>query len=173
MKSGFSLLELVITISIACILMIFIVPGFRQLMMSSKSDVSSKQLMRTLEFSRNLAMNSGQKITICPCNNQMSCSGEWCDGYIVLQNQKIIFTHQNNNKNEKIHWRAFPFYLKNIEYLPTGLSNFENGTFWYCDGNSKYPLWAIMLSKSGRMRLVMPDKSGEIRDNQGNLFVCE
>ena len=56
--------------------------------------------------------------------------------------------------------RAFPKNRTHLQFLPTGMTHAENGTFWSCD--KEQVRWAIVVSQAGRARMVLPDKNGKV-----------
>lgn len=169
---GFSLLEIVVALSLAAIIAAFAIPSFTNLFERAAQKILSEQLFRAINLSREEAISLGETVTLCQSENQNTCSGEWSSGYIVLSNDHVLFSFTNKKNQGELHWRAFPIYLDHLEFLSSGSSNFQNGTFWYCPKSAENPAWAIMLIQSGRARLVYPDKSGVIVDDQGEKIGC-
>lgn len=168
--TGFSLLEILITLSIAAIITAFSLGGFQSLFNKATEDIASKQLMRAITLARNDAIILGQTITLCKSTNQKTCGGDWSDGYIVLSNNKLLFSFKNNTG--QLYWRAFPYFLDDLNFLSSGFANFQNGTFWYCLKNAAHPAWAIMLGQSGRARILYPNAQDVIIDEKGDPLDC-
>lgn len=169
---GFNLLELLIALSIISILVVIMLPSFSKFYQKSQANALSSQLLRAIQLSRSVAVTQQAKTIMCGSLDQKTCSSDWRKGYIILNENGVVFKFQGIVKNSVLHWRAFPFYLKALEFLSSGLPNFQNGTFWYCMSGSKNPFWAIMLSQSGRARLVRPSESGVIEDEKHQLLAC-
>ena len=131
----------------------------------------AEQLRLSIDFARNEAIVRDVPVILCKSRNQKECSGEWQDGYIILAEKKIIFGFKNTIQNGIMHWRSslnHPY----LEFMPSGISVQENGTFWYCLKNAENPAWAIAINKAGRARISYPDPSGEIIDEKGKLLAC-
>lgn len=171
-KRGFSLLEILITITIVAILAAISVPSFENIFEHSNQKILSQQLLRAINFARSQAIALGQTVTLCKSNDQATCGGDWGSGYIILANDQVLYSFSNNKFRSQLNWRAFPIYLDHLEYLSSGLPNFQNGTFWSCPKDSGNPSWAIMMNQSGRVRVVYPDASGEIIDDEGEKLAC-
>lgn len=82
---GFSLLELMITLSVAAILVVIAVPSFTGLIRRSQVSSASNELLASLSYARTEAVNRGQLVSICPSTNYTSCSGSatYEPGWIV------------------------------------------------------------------------------------------
>jgi len=153
LRNGFTLIELLIVIAITAILLALSMPAFDSFFQKTAADVSRLQLLRALHFARHEALSRSVNISICQSKDRKTCSGEWQQGYIVFDKQKIlqIFPPQKGF----IHWRAFRQQQAVLQFLPNGFSNAENGTFWYCTEKSDKPIWAIVMNKAGRTREVL------------------
>ncbi len=161
-KLGFSLLELLITLSIIAILAVLTLPSYREFLVKSQDQVMSAQLLRAINLTRSEAIARNAVVSLC--KNQ--------DGYIIFSADKIIYKFRDISRDGILNWRAFPLDRDKLQFLPSGWPNAENGTFWYCHHAAKNPAWAIVLSQSGRARIVYPDKAGEIDDDKGRALGC-
>lgn len=74
--NGFSLLELMITLSVAAILLVIAVPSFRGLMNRSRVSSASNELLSSLAYARTEAVTRGQLVSMCPSTDDKSCSGD-------------------------------------------------------------------------------------------------
>ena len=90
--SGFTLIELIISISITSILITIAYPNFDEFISQMRVDNEISVLHRLLFSARNAAINRALPITICPLNDQNQCSTDW-------QNEISIFTDLNNNNS--------------------------------------------------------------------------
>ncbi|SRR5579859_6863311 len=83
---GFTLMELMITISIAAILLAIGVPSFKYVTSANRASSEINGLLGDLQFARGEAIKEGQTVTICASVNGTSCSGStsWNTGWIVF-----------------------------------------------------------------------------------------
>ena len=172
-RAGFTLIELLITLTILIILSSLTITGFITLFQKSKYDIESSRLIHAVHRARSEAILHGHHVVLCKSKDQKACSGNWQDGYVLLSDNKVIYSYMAHKNNDILNWRAFPYFLNDLEFLSDGSADFQNGTFWYCPERAKNPAWAVMISQSGRARLVLPDAAGKILDEKEKAIVCD
>lgn len=157
---------------ITFVLLTIAIPSQKFLLTGSAVDVMKLQLLRAINLTRHEAMMRREIVTLCQSSNQQTCFGHWQDGYIILANEKVIYSFLNVANQGELYWRAFPKDQTQLHYLPSGTLKAENGTFWYCLPREKNPGWAIVLSQSGRAREVLPNQQGEIIVDTDKKIYC-
>lgn len=155
---GFTLLELLLAISIIAITLILAVPSYQQFIMRMQQNLSSFQLLKAIETARQEAIVRGEIVKLCKSKDMQTCGGDWNDGYIILAGDKRLYAFQKTmgRAEGSIVWRA-RLGQEELEFLPTGLTRAENGAFLYCEQNAKFPSWLIVLNKSGKARIDSSD----------------
>lgn len=73
-QHGFSLLELMITITIAAILLVIAVPSFRDVIHRNQVSSASNALLASLAYARAEAITRGQLVSMCPSSTGDSCT---------------------------------------------------------------------------------------------------
>jgi type IV fimbrial biogenesis protein FimT len=169
---GFSLLELLITFVIAIILLGISIPSEKVFINKSQDKVMSQQLLRAIYLARSEAITRNATVTLCKSMDSKNCSGDWLKGYIATTGDMVLSIYHNVTTQGVIHWRAFPNGHDSLTFLPSGITEIQNGTFWYCIDPLSKAGWAIVISQSGRARLELPDASGDIVDSSGNELPC-
>lgn len=164
-NQGFSLLEMLIVISLIGIITAILIPSQKYLFQSSVAQTTGEQLFHAIQVARNEAILKGEPIVLCKAE-------EWHKGYFIKTHDKVIYSFPRIASEGVIHWRAFPSHRDDLEFLPTGFSKVENGTFWFCLKSKLNPLWAIFLNQAGRARMVYPDRDGRIYDSRQMLIKC-
>jgi type IV fimbrial biogenesis protein FimT len=83
---GYTLLELVITMSIAAILLTIAVPSFRYVTNSNRIAGEVNGLLGDLQFARAEAIKEGRTVTVCASTDGQNCSNStaWQQGWIVF-----------------------------------------------------------------------------------------
>jgi type IV fimbrial biogenesis protein FimT len=173
---GFTLIELIVAISVISILAAIAVPNFNDFIIKVRVDNEVSNLHRVLLIARNSAINSGQKAILCPLEKNAQCTTNW-------QNKLSVFIDTNNNKlfdaSEKVlKIRAAIttgdtlLYGKDrnkITFKPTGqLSGLANGTFRYCPKDYKKYSRGIVVALSGRVYQSSDIDNDGIDENRGS-----
>lgn len=86
-QSGFTLVELLVTLSIVVILASMAVPGFQTMLVQRRIDSVADTLASDFRYARSEAVKRTTKVTLCASSNGTSCTGTgalWKDGWIVF-----------------------------------------------------------------------------------------
>jgi type IV fimbrial biogenesis protein FimT len=85
-NSGFTLLELMITLVIVATLLTVGVSSLKTFMQGNQLVSSTNELLSALHIARSEAIKSNGRVTICESSNGTSCTttGDWKNGWIVF-----------------------------------------------------------------------------------------
>jgi prepilin-type N-terminal cleavage/methylation domain-containing protein len=88
-RNGFTLMELLIVLTIAAILTFQIVPSFARLIQSMRISAAASNMERTLRIARSAALLRRELIRICPSEDGYWCSNnnDWSTGWITYVDQ--------------------------------------------------------------------------------------
>lgn len=88
-QSGVTLIELLVTLSIAVILMTVAIPNFQDFMRASRTSSIAMDQMGALNVARSEAIKRGAQVVLCstamdanPDDN--ACGGDWTDGMMAF-----------------------------------------------------------------------------------------
>lgn len=101
-QSGFTLVELMITLAVAIIVMGIGIPSFLKMVSTNQAAGYSNDLVMAIRLARSEAVKRGSSVAVCASNaDQTACSGsDWNNGWIV-------FSDDNSdgivNVGEEIH----------------------------------------------------------------------
>jgi len=85
-RRGFTLLELMITLSVAAILVTVAVPGMRQFIQNSRATAQANELVTAINLARSEAGKRGAAVEVCASSDQATCnSSDWTDGWVVRE----------------------------------------------------------------------------------------
>ncbi len=85
--SGFTMIELLMTIAIGSIVMALAIPSFRYVTNSNRIAAEINGLLGDLQFARSEAIKDGQSVSVCVSTNSLTCSAgdvNWHGGWIVF-----------------------------------------------------------------------------------------
>ena len=158
-KNGFTLVELMVTLSIAAILLTVAVPNFIIFLQNSRLASQSNDLATILNYARSEAVKGAQRVTVCSRATDTSCSGatNWDNGFLVFVDP---------NGNGTVDAGEVPLQVRQamdgdntlrsgrarITFQANGFSTGFNDTFRLCDARGTASARAIVISNQGRTR---------------------
>lgn len=86
-SAGFNLVELVVTMTIAAILMAMGVSSYKYVMNSERVSSEVNALLGDMQYARSEAVRQGQPVSVCPSQGGAQCdanSTTWQNGWIVF-----------------------------------------------------------------------------------------
>ncbi|MHB8473215.1 MAG: GspH/FimT family pseudopilin [Gammaproteobacteria bacterium] len=116
-QSGFTLIELVVTISVAAILMALAVPSFRSTIQNNRVTGQANEFITSLTMARSEAVKRGRNAYVCISSDGATCKGtNWAVGWLIWVSGNTAGT-----------WDATETTLRVHEALPTGSTLTEAG----------------------------------------------
>ncbi|MBX3704489.1 MAG: GspH/FimT family pseudopilin [Steroidobacteraceae bacterium] len=137
-QTGFTLLELMMAITVLAILLAIAVPTFGSVIRSNRIATATNELVTALTLARSESMKRGDSVTVCASDDSALCAGseDWSTGWIVF-----VDTDGNGSRGagEPLlqAWTAIGAGLaldasvEFLQYTPTGLTSpvITNGSF--------------------------------------------
>ena len=157
---GFTVLELMITISVACILLLTAIPSFQQFSRQQSMKAAVGSLQNDLLMGRSEAVARNTRIVACPGEPASGCSGasNWADGWIVFadlnadqqyQADETIVRH--GQTPERVHIRGSRG-RTGVRFLPNGSAPGSNGSITFCGLGGPAEARKLIISNLGRIR---------------------
>jgi type IV fimbrial biogenesis protein FimT len=84
LERGVTLIELMFVITLLSILTMIAIPSFRDASLSSRLSSIANDLYTSVQLARSEAIKSNSTTTLCASDTPATCSGDWEDGWIVL-----------------------------------------------------------------------------------------
>jgi type IV fimbrial biogenesis protein FimT len=162
-KNGFTLVELVVSISIAGILITIAIPSFSHIIANTKLRSQLQILFSHHQLARSEAIKTNQRITLCKSRNATQCTPEstWTEGWIVFTDSdldkrvnntdRIIMVQQPITSGLTLNYRGFGSF-NYISYFSDGRST-TNGTFTLCNQYGSSEAKSVIISRTGRARI--------------------
>ncbi len=90
-NSGFTLIELMLTLAIAALVLSFGIPAFTDTIRNNRLSIQSNELVAAINMTRGEAVKRGANITLCASNNQTGCTATaWQNGWIIMDNNNQV-----------------------------------------------------------------------------------
>ena len=81
---GFSLLELMFTLTVAAILFGVGIPSFVDMIRSNRAAANINELSIAFAIARSEAIRRGANVTVCRSSDDATCGASWADGWIIF-----------------------------------------------------------------------------------------
>ncbi len=158
-ESGFTLLELMVTVAIAGIVMAFAVPSMESFIKNERLTTQINTLVGHLAYARSESVTRRQQVILCASSNMTSCQGtNWAAGWILFidADNNSSFTAGEQILRVKQLLKGSNTLVSstgsNIIYDNRGFSPNSNGTFSLCDDRGAAFMKSISISNTGRVR---------------------
>ena len=163
MSRGLSLLELIVTMAISTIIFSITIPVMAGLINQNRIATQVNHLRTSLELTRSTAIQENEHAVICKSDDGERCTrqGEWNQGWIVFvdndhdrrrsEDERLVQVQQPLPSTTQLKYRAFGS-RHYVAYRPIGMT-LTNGTFTVCNPAVPDRAKALILTKTGRVRL--------------------
>lgn len=180
--SGFTLIELMITLLVVGLLLLVGIPSLKTFMQSNQLVAATNELISALHVARSEAIKLDTRVSICDSSDGKKCggTGDWSNGWIVfidangdLAGTGAVCTADNTDCLLRVHdaftdnqltvagvdanaaaISSFTFSSRGLPKAVNGAS--QSGTFSICSldsGGATIGERAVILSLSGRVRV--------------------
>lgn len=163
--AGFSVLELMITLSIAGILLGLAAPTFKGLLLDSQRTVAVNSFVHSIYLARSTAATQGRTVSICRSMDGDSCSNStanWQHGWMVFVNTDRDEPPMRD-ANERVlsvqaAWSGGTVTSNRRSYSFRPYQHaVVNGTLVFCDVRGPTQARAIIINIAGRPRIATRD----------------
>jgi type IV fimbrial biogenesis protein FimT len=164
---GFTLVELLVALSIGLILLTIAIPGYAYLLNASRLTAVTNDLVSAIHLARSEAINRGMRVTVCKTSSPMSTqplcdsAADWPNGWLVFvddgtrgvidSGDTLLWVRDSAHSTVSITSQNYSSY---ISYLPSGRSQgsngLANGTIQICVAGTRRD---IIINITGRPRL--------------------
>lgn len=158
-SAGYSLYELLVTLSVAAVVLSVGVPGFSELLARQRQHVEINALFHALHGARKQSIASRRVVSLCPSPDGEQCrpSRDWSSGWILFVNSDRDSPPQVDADEEILARHTVDASVR----LTANRRGFTsrgtwlrttNGTFVACDRAGRVEPRALVVSFTGRPR---------------------
>lgn len=169
---GFSLVELLVAVTLLAVLTGLAVPAFHDLLQRNRVTAHVNLLFTHIQLARIRAVMDAVTVVICPTQDGITCVADntvWSQGWMVFKDRnyghppildpddQLLIVHQGDALATSVRSS-----LNHIRYSPSGYAS--NGTFTVCGPAGVRAARAIIINIVGRARVssIAPDGSALI-----------
>ncbi len=157
-QTGFTLIELMVTIAVLGILLSIAIPAFQNMVLNSRITAQANQAITALNYARSEAVKRAAPVTVCSTNGGAACAGStnWSTGWMVFADADGDGTVDAGEAVLRV-WPALGgsntltagAHLR-VTFTATGFATGFNDTFRLCDSRGKDHARAIIINAMGR-----------------------
>jgi type IV fimbrial biogenesis protein FimT len=161
--SGFTLLNLLVTLAVAGIILTVGVPALKGLSARTQQTAEINNFVRHLHLTRSYAIKTGLNHVLCPSADGLVCLGSnrWDQGYILFEDLNRDGTRSPDEKLLHAHRSTKRFVIDmqsssgrtQVTYRQDGFSVGSNLTLTFCDPRQVIAPKAVILSNTGCSRV--------------------
>jgi len=160
LQTGFTVLELMITISVAGILMLTAAPSLQQFSRQQLMKAAVGHLQNDLMMGRSEAVVRNVRIVACPGSPASGCTGEpdWAGGWIVFADHNADRQWQTGEPIMRHGQEVENLYIqgsqgrREIRFFPNGSAPGSNGSIVFCGLGGPSEARKLVISNLGRIR---------------------
>ena len=152
--TGFTLIELMITLVVASIVLTVAAPSFSTFFLKNRMSTQANDLITSLTLARSEAIKRGTSIKVCSSDDQASCGGTWSDGWIVItaDDTELIRAYGALKGSSTLTAGA-----SSVTYTSSGFLNGAQTTFTLCDSTQTGEQGRqVVVSATGRPSNISP-----------------
>ena len=171
--SGFTAIELMITLVIASILVGLAVPSFRQMMQVNRLAAASNEFNYAFSRARSEALKLGRSVVVCASDNPSAaapaCSKNWQNGWVVFADdngdgdysadERLMLVREGLGATYSV--TATDNVLNGVVYRPQGIVAGTFGNFLIADSQYEASSRLICISSTGKVRTLKNDKGSD------------
>lgn len=154
-QQGFTLLELLITLSIVSILFAISAPQFGETIAKNRVSATTDSVIRTVQLARSESIKRGNRVVACLSDHTLTCNPASSDRILVFSDENrsgqpsitddIIKTIEFDPDTATVSYNR-PY----LGFAATGYAAGTNGTFKVCDISGRGDF--VIVSSLGRAR---------------------
>ncbi|MCG7201292.1 GspH/FimT family pseudopilin [Marinobacter pelagius] len=179
--SGFTLVELLVTLTIVAVIASITVPSMDNFIRQSNRHAAVSDMIGLINLARNTAIMEQQTVTLCPLDENGECGHDWSGTITVFrdpESDKILNDATEVIRVAQSHkggdWIANTASRPYFRFMPTGIANYAIGNMVWCPSSREMNSAAqLVVNRGGRVRVSEDnDGDGVPEDNKGHPITC-
>ncbi len=181
-QRGFTLVELMVALAVTAVIISLSAPSFQSSIEKRRILTINDSLSAGLKLARSEAVARSRTVTVCPSNDQSTCSGTWSDGWLIfIDDDKDRVFDILDDELLKVGGDFPSGYISMLHGDVTTTFQFSyegraatQGTFYVCGPSAEdSDVRAIIINLSGGMRYAIDSNTDGIRENHdGDNISC-
>ncbi len=160
-QSGFTLGELMMTLTVAGVTLALAIPNFQTITRNNRQATSVNQLVSAMHLARSEAVTRNMQVTLCPSTDGAACGDGWENGWIVFPDRdqdRVV------DAGEDILSSATPAdslslesgeFADSITFRPNGRAmaddfDANSGSFTFCDPRGAEFARVVQIGPTGQ-----------------------
>jgi prepilin-type N-terminal cleavage/methylation domain-containing protein len=156
-RNGFALFELILVLGLISVLLTIAIPRYQHAINQMHTRIVTNKILDALRFAQSHAAAANQVIVYCGSKDPAHCDGNWSLGQLILNdaNGEILHRYAAIPEGGRLWWKSSLGYDDALKLAPSGFTNGQRGSFYYCPRNHPEQYGTIItIIDSGRARIV-------------------
>ncbi|MEE9354028.1 MAG: GspH/FimT family pseudopilin [Methylococcaceae bacterium] len=159
LSKGFSLIELLVTVSMLGIILGMAIPSFRSMISDNQMSTQSNDFLSDINFARSEAVKRGESVSLCKSSDSTTCSTSasigWEAGWVIKNSSGNILKIHPALKGDAVTLKGETAVKNKIDISPRGFMAASSGKVILCDStHQNAQSKAIVLSTTGRVKVM-------------------
>ena len=157
---GFTILELMVTVSLAAILLAVGVPALQEFGARQRMSAAMHALHGQLALARDTAIRTGFAVVACPGTPASGCreDSDWSGGWLVFDDANGDAEYESGEILHRVEPGLEQIVIRttagrrSLRFAPNGSAPGSNGTITFCDWRGPTAARKLVLANTGRIR---------------------